>query len=111
CRASDGVQVAVFLGSWSCFSRLFVLAPASWSRGGSAGDAVGVFRRVWCLGADLEVLSGFGVASMVVRSEGVVVGGGAEVVTWWWVAHCLRFDGACGRLVIVGVEMGGGGGW
>jgi hypothetical protein len=33
--------------------------------------------------AYLEVLSGFGVASMVVRFDGVVVVGGAEVVTWW----------------------------
>ncbi|MCH90251.1 hypothetical protein A2U01_0011164, partial [Trifolium medium] len=30
---------------------------------------------------------------------------GSDLVTWWWLAHRLRFDGAYGRLVIVGVEM------
>jgi hypothetical protein len=55
----------------------------------------------------LEVLSGLGVASMVVRFDGVVVVvGGAEVVTWWWVAHRLCFEGVCGCFVTIGVEMG-----
>ncbi|MCI20455.1 hypothetical protein A2U01_0041617, partial [Trifolium medium] len=39
----------------------------------------------------------------------VVVVGGAEVVMWRWVAHRLRFDGACGRLVVL--RLGSSGGW
>jgi hypothetical protein len=46
-------------------------------------------------------LSGFGVASMVVRFDGVVVVGGAEVVTWWWVAVSW----------LLVLRWGGGGGW
>jgi hypothetical protein len=73
-------------GTSAVFVMVMLGVASGASPGGSSGDTVGVFRQMWC----------FGVASMVVRFDGVVVVvvGGAEVVTWWWVAHRLGFDDA-----------------
>ncbi|WJX62598.1 hypothetical protein P8452_47576 [Trifolium repens] len=84
-------------GTSAVFVMVMLGVASGASPGGSAGNNVGVFPQMWC----------FGVASMVVRFNGVVVVvGGAKVVTWWWMARRLHSDYACGLLVIVGVEMG-----